>query len=164
MSRGRGGGRGGRGGGRGGFGGAQTLPPMGLTFADIQNLSRDPTQLYPVCMNRHYQPLNTIHELIFFKKNSLDKFRCLPNQTGMNRKLSTSNSVSSSVCGNHRIILSSVQNRMNCLGTLTSIDPRWVHSPCLRKRISIQIFSLVKCLKTILILKRSGRVGLFHLL
>ncbi|KAF9450620.1 hypothetical protein P691DRAFT_788922 [Macrolepiota fuliginosa MF-IS2] len=48
MSRGRGGGRGGRGGARGGFsGGASTLPPMGLTFADIQNLSRDPTQLYP---------------------------------------------------------------------------------------------------------------------
>lgn len=50
MSRGRGGGRGGRGGGRGGFGGAAALPPMGLTFADIQNLSRDPTQLYPVCI------------------------------------------------------------------------------------------------------------------
>ncbi|KXN92127.1 hypothetical protein AN958_09219 [Leucoagaricus sp. SymC.cos] len=47
MSRGRGGGRGGRGGGRGGFGGAAALPPMGLSFADIQNLSRDPTQLYP---------------------------------------------------------------------------------------------------------------------
>lgn len=47
MSRGRGG-RGGRGGARGGFGGAAALPPMGLSFADIQNLSRDPTQLYPV--------------------------------------------------------------------------------------------------------------------
>jgi len=45
MSHGRGTGRGGRGGGRGG---AATLPPMGLSFADIQNLSRDPTQLYPV--------------------------------------------------------------------------------------------------------------------
>lgn len=44
MSHGRGTGRGGRGGGRGG---AATLPPMGLSFADIQNLSRDPTQLYP---------------------------------------------------------------------------------------------------------------------
>lgn len=31
-----------------GRGGAATLPPMGLSFADIQNLSRDPTQLYPV--------------------------------------------------------------------------------------------------------------------
>ncbi|KAF8802261.1 hypothetical protein BYT27DRAFT_7226563 [Phlegmacium glaucopus] len=48
MSRGGGrGGRGGRGGGRGGFGGASTLPPMGLTFADLQNLSREATALYP---------------------------------------------------------------------------------------------------------------------
>ncbi|KIM46689.1 hypothetical protein M413DRAFT_260809 [Hebeloma cylindrosporum] len=48
MSRG-GGGRGGRGGGRGrgGFGGASSLPPMGLTFADLQNLSREATALYP---------------------------------------------------------------------------------------------------------------------
>ncbi|KAH9478389.1 hypothetical protein JR316_0008843 [Psilocybe cubensis] len=44
----RGGGRGGRGGGRGGFGGASNLPPMGLTFADLQNLSREATALYPV--------------------------------------------------------------------------------------------------------------------
>ncbi|PPR06830.1 hypothetical protein CVT26_003856 [Gymnopilus dilepis] len=46
----RGGGRGGRGGGRGGrggFGGANNLPPMGLTFADIQNLSREATAMYP---------------------------------------------------------------------------------------------------------------------
>ena len=51
----RGGGRGGRGGGRGGrggFGGANNLPPMGLTFADIQNLSREATAMYPVCY--HY--------------------------------------------------------------------------------------------------------------
>ena len=48
MSRG-GGGRGGRGGGRGGFGGANNPPPMGLTFADLQNLSREATELYPVC-------------------------------------------------------------------------------------------------------------------
>ncbi|PPR02000.1 hypothetical protein CVT24_011123 [Panaeolus cyanescens] len=49
MSRG-GGGRGGRGGGRGGrggFGGQNNAPPMGLTFADIQNLSREATALYP---------------------------------------------------------------------------------------------------------------------
>ncbi|KAH9947533.1 DNA-directed RNA polymerase III, subunit Rpc31 [Amylocystis lapponica] len=45
MSRGRGGGRGGRGG-RGGFG-ANNLPPMGLTFADIQSMSREATALYP---------------------------------------------------------------------------------------------------------------------
>jgi DNA-directed RNA polymerase III subunit RPC7 len=47
----RGGGRGGRGwrGGRGGFGGASNLPPMGLSFADIQNLSREASALYPVC-------------------------------------------------------------------------------------------------------------------
>ncbi|KAF8069040.1 DNA-directed RNA polymerase III, subunit Rpc31 [Lyophyllum atratum] len=46
----RGGGRGGRGGGRGGrggFGGASALPPMGLSFADIQNLSREATAMYP---------------------------------------------------------------------------------------------------------------------
>jgi len=51
MSR---GGRGGRGGGRGGFGGgrggsfaANSMPPMGLTFADIQNMSREATEMYP---------------------------------------------------------------------------------------------------------------------
>ncbi|QRV76784.1 DNA-directed RNA polymerase III subunit RPC31 [Ceratobasidium sp. AG-Ba] len=44
MSR---GGRGGFGGGRGGFGGAANMPPMGLSFADIQSLSREPTALYP---------------------------------------------------------------------------------------------------------------------
>ncbi|KAB5593879.1 DNA-directed RNA polymerase III subunit rpc31 [Ceratobasidium theobromae] len=43
MSR---GGRGGFGGGRG-FGGASNMPPMGLSFADIQSLSREPTALYP---------------------------------------------------------------------------------------------------------------------
>ncbi len=53
MSRGFGrGGRGGRGGGRGGFGGANNPPPMGLTFADLQNLSREATVLYPVCSFR----------------------------------------------------------------------------------------------------------------
>lgn len=52
MSRG-GSGRGGRGGGRGGFGGgrggfsATNAPPMGLTFADIQSMSREPSALYP---------------------------------------------------------------------------------------------------------------------
>jgi len=48
MSRGgRGGGRGGfGGGGRGGFG-AGNLPPMGLTFADIQAMSREEGALYP---------------------------------------------------------------------------------------------------------------------
>ncbi|KAH8108805.1 DNA-directed RNA polymerase III, subunit Rpc31 [Phellopilus nigrolimitatus] len=41
--------RGGRGGGRGGRGGfgAGALPPMGLTFADIQNMSREAGELYP---------------------------------------------------------------------------------------------------------------------
>lgn len=48
----RGGGRfGGRGGGRGGFAGGATQPPMGLTFADLQNLSREATALYPVCFH-----------------------------------------------------------------------------------------------------------------
>jgi DNA-directed RNA polymerase III subunit RPC7 len=49
MSRGgRGGGRGGfGGGGRGGFG-QNNAPPMGLTFADIQSMSREPAALYPV--------------------------------------------------------------------------------------------------------------------
>lgn len=47
MSR---GGRGGFGGGRGGFGGSANMPPMGLSFADIQSLSREPTALYPVSM------------------------------------------------------------------------------------------------------------------
>ncbi|TEB34126.1 hypothetical protein FA13DRAFT_1707720 [Coprinellus micaceus] len=52
----RGGGRfGGRGGGRGGFGGGATQPPMGLTFADLQNLSREATALYP---SRHL-PVST---------------------------------------------------------------------------------------------------------
>ena len=46
----RGGGRGGRGGGRGGRGGfgPSSLPPMGLSFADIQNMSREQQELYPV--------------------------------------------------------------------------------------------------------------------
>lgn len=49
MSRGRGGGRGsGRGGFRGGGGfGAGSMPPMGLTFADIQAMSREGDALYP---------------------------------------------------------------------------------------------------------------------
>lgn len=52
MSRGggRGGGRGGRGGwrgGRGGFPGGSNMPPMGLSFADLATLSREPTALYP---------------------------------------------------------------------------------------------------------------------
>ncbi|EIM89000.1 uncharacterized protein STEHIDRAFT_129574 [Stereum hirsutum FP-91666 SS1] len=48
MSRGgRGGGRGGfGGGGRGGFG-AGNLPPLGLTFADIQSMSREQSEAYP---------------------------------------------------------------------------------------------------------------------
>ncbi|KAI6029582.1 hypothetical protein PISMIDRAFT_9269 [Pisolithus microcarpus 441] len=50
MSRGgRGGGRGGRGGFRGGGSafGAGTMPPMGLTFADVQAMSREADALYP---------------------------------------------------------------------------------------------------------------------
>ncbi|KAF8348638.1 DNA-directed RNA polymerase III, subunit Rpc31 [Amanita rubescens] len=44
----RGGGRGGRGGARrGGFGGQSNPLPMGLTFLDIQNMSREGTALYP---------------------------------------------------------------------------------------------------------------------
>ena len=43
----------GRGGGRGGFGGRPSFggnnpPPMGLTFADIQAMSREQSALYPV--------------------------------------------------------------------------------------------------------------------
>ncbi|KIL61051.1 hypothetical protein M378DRAFT_167398 [Amanita muscaria Koide BX008] len=46
----RGSGRGGRGSGRrGGFGGSSNPLPMGLTFSDIQNMSREATALYPVC-------------------------------------------------------------------------------------------------------------------
>ncbi|KIY62408.1 hypothetical protein CYLTODRAFT_474662 [Cylindrobasidium torrendii FP15055 ss-10] len=44
MSR---GGRGGFRGGRGGAGGGNALPPMGLTHADIQALSREATAMYP---------------------------------------------------------------------------------------------------------------------
>ncbi|KAH7907668.1 DNA-directed RNA polymerase III, subunit Rpc31 [Hygrophoropsis aurantiaca] len=48
MSRGgRGGGRGGFRGRGGGFGGGSSMPPMGLTFADIQALSREGDALYP---------------------------------------------------------------------------------------------------------------------
>jgi DNA-directed RNA polymerase III subunit RPC7 len=43
------GGRGGRGGGRGSFGGSNNPLPMGLAFADLQNLSREASALYPVC-------------------------------------------------------------------------------------------------------------------
>jgi len=62
MSRGGGrGGRGGRGGGRGGFGfgGANNPLPMGLTPADVQNLSREATALYPVCCCTHF-PRNVL--------------------------------------------------------------------------------------------------------
>jgi hypothetical protein len=43
-----------RGGSRGGFGGRPSFgsnnpPPMGLTFADIQAMSREQSALYPVC-------------------------------------------------------------------------------------------------------------------
>ena len=41
--------RGGRGGGRGRGGFANNVPPMGLTFADIQAMSREATENYPVC-------------------------------------------------------------------------------------------------------------------
>lgn len=44
---GRGGGRGGFGRGRGGFPGGGNMPPMGLSFADVATLSREPTALYP---------------------------------------------------------------------------------------------------------------------
>ena len=40
--------RGGRWGGRGGGFGGRELPPMGLTFADIQSMSREAAELYPV--------------------------------------------------------------------------------------------------------------------
>ncbi|KAK7462922.1 hypothetical protein VKT23_007502 [Stygiomarasmius scandens] len=46
AGRGRGGRGGGRGG-RGGFGSSGNPIPMGLTFADIQNMSREGTALYP---------------------------------------------------------------------------------------------------------------------
>ena len=38
-----------RGGRRGGGFSGRDLPPMGLTFADIQNMSREAAELYPVC-------------------------------------------------------------------------------------------------------------------
>ena len=50
----RGGGRGGRGRGRGGRGGSSMVPAMGLSFADIQNLSREATALYPVCSREKF--------------------------------------------------------------------------------------------------------------
>jgi hypothetical protein len=64
MSRGSGrGGRGWRGVGRGGFGGASNLPPMGLSFADIQNLSREASSLYPVCVDNPFLPNRLIVRL-----------------------------------------------------------------------------------------------------
>ena len=64
MSRGGGrGGRGWRGGGRGGFGGASNLPPMGLTFTDIQNLSREASALYPVCYRTTFLPNRLIDKI-----------------------------------------------------------------------------------------------------
>lgn len=50
--------RAGRGGGRGGFGGRNTFgsnnpPPMGLTFADIQAISREQSAIYPVRLHLH---------------------------------------------------------------------------------------------------------------
>lgn len=64
MSR---GGRGARGGGRGGFRGGAAFganPPMGLTFADIQAISREADALYPVgwrsCLLLRDDPLISI--------------------------------------------------------------------------------------------------------
>jgi len=60
MSRGgRGGrGRGGFGRGRGGFAGS--MPPMGLTFADIQSLSREEDALYPVRFSNSCKALKNL--------------------------------------------------------------------------------------------------------
>ena len=52
MSRGGRGRRGGGFGGRGGFG-ANNLPPMGLTFSDIQSMSREENEMYPVSLSNH---------------------------------------------------------------------------------------------------------------
>jgi DNA-directed RNA polymerase III subunit RPC7 len=54
--------RGGRGATRGGFGarggfGTSNPPPMGLTFADVQAMSREQSALYPVC------PLSVSHSI-----------------------------------------------------------------------------------------------------
>ena len=54
----RGGRGGGRGGGRAGFRGAGPggNPPMGLTFADIQAMSREADALYPVRLETLFIP------------------------------------------------------------------------------------------------------------
>ncbi|KAI0064279.1 hypothetical protein BV25DRAFT_1914491 [Artomyces pyxidatus] len=77
MSRGgRGGGRGGfGGGGRGGFG-ANNLPPMGLTFADIQSMSREQSALYP-----------PIESLPVLTEYSQDEKRICELQLGVARRL-----------------------------------------------------------------------------
>ena len=54
--------RGGRGGGRGGF--ANNVPPMGLTFADIQAMSREATENYPVRL-RERGAIARISEIAF---------------------------------------------------------------------------------------------------
>lgn len=59
MSHGGGGGGGGwRGGGRGGFGGAGNLPPMGLSFADIQSMWGEASALYPVVNGHPFLPID----------------------------------------------------------------------------------------------------------
>ncbi|KAF9009973.1 DNA-directed RNA polymerase III, subunit Rpc31 [Cyathus striatus] len=79
MSRGgRGGGRGGFRGGRSGFPGGGNQPPMGLTFADLQNLSREATELYPS------------RQLPVFTEPSSDEKRIAELQLGFASRLKTS--------------------------------------------------------------------------
>lgn len=69
--------RAGRGGGRGGFGGRNTFgtnnpPPMGLTFADIQAISREQSALYPVRLHSAYSTfILTVLRIIVYSLSSL---------------------------------------------------------------------------------------------
>ena len=68
--------RAGRGGSRGGFGGrtafgANNPPPMGLTFADIQAISREQSELYPVRLHSAYCTfILTVLRNIFYSPSS----------------------------------------------------------------------------------------------
>jgi hypothetical protein len=69
--------RAGRGGGRGSFGGrnsfgANNPPPMGLTFADIQAISREQSALYPVRLHSaSYTFTLTVLRIIIHSLSSL---------------------------------------------------------------------------------------------
>ena len=85
----------GRGGGRGGFG-AGNPPPMGLSFADIQAISREATEMYPVChiptfhLSHRFNAHLKTRELPVFTEFSAEEKKISQLQTGFATRLRAS--------------------------------------------------------------------------